>query len=63
MLMPQVPYEESEVTSTLGSSDVAGTSDPGPLEETAARGSGDSPCRAFYPLTHPRDGHEPHAEA
>ena len=30
------------------------------LEETAASGSKDSPCRAFHPLTFPRDGHEPH---
>ena len=35
-------------------------SDHGPLAETVARGSDDSPCRAYYPLTHPRDGHEPH---
>ena len=50
-------------SSTLDSSDVASISDPGPLEETAARGSADSPCRAFHPLTHPRDGREPHDEA
>ena len=43
------------------SSDLAnGLVDQGVLEETDASGSKDSPCRAFHPLTFPRDGHEPH---
>ena len=63
MLGPRAHSDDSNTLSTLDSSDVASTSDPGPLEETAARGSGDFPCRAFYPLTHPRDGHVPHDEA
>ena len=31
-----------------------------PPEETAASGSKEFPCRAFHPLSFPRDGHEPH---
>ena len=57
------PSTDSHTTSTLVSSGVVSNSDLGPLEETAARGSGDSPCRSLFPLTHPRDGHEPHEEA
>ena len=60
MLEPRVHSDGSEATSILDSSDAASISDHGPLAETAARGSDDSPCRAYYPLTHPRDGHEPH---
>ena len=35
----------------------------GVLDETQATGSEDFPCRAFHPLTFPRDGHAPHEGA
>ena len=33
----------------------------GPADETSARGSSESPCRAVHPLNFPRHGHEPGA--
>ena len=63
MFAPHAHPDDSDATSTLDSSEVASASDPGPLTETAARGSADLPCRAFYALTHPRGGHVPHDEA
>ena len=63
MLRPCSGSDDSSASSTLDSSVAASTFDLGPLEETTARGSGDSPCRSVYPVTHPRDGHGPHEEA
>ena len=57
------PSAASHATSTLVSSATGSCSDLGALEETAARGSSESPCRAVFPLTYPRDGCKPHEEA
>ena len=54
---------ESHATSTLASNSSEGSFVHGPAEETSARGSSESPCRAFHPLNFPRDGHEPCADA
>ena len=54
---------ESHATSTLASNSSEGPFVPGPAEETSARSSLESPCRAFHPLNFPRDGHEPCADA
>ena len=50
----------SHATSTLASNWSEGSSEQGPAEETFARGSSESPCRAVCLVNFPRDGrHEP----
>ena len=50
---------ESHATSTLASNLSEGSFVQGPADETSARGSSESPCRAVHLLNFPRDGHEP----
>ena len=47
----------SHVTSTLASNWSEGYSEQGPADETFARGSSKSPCRAVRLVNFPRDGH------
>ena len=54
---------ESPATSTLASNSSERSFAQGPAEETSARGSSESPCRAFHPLNFPRHGHESSAGA
>ena len=49
--------------STVHSSEYESSWDPLLLSETGASGSDDSPCRAFHPLTYPRDGRLPSHDA
>ena len=49
----------SHATSTLSSNLSEGSSVQGPADETFARGSSESPCRAVRLVNFPRDGHEP----
>ena len=46
-----------------GSSAYESSWDPLLLSETDARGSDESPCRAYHPMTFPRDGHVPSDDA
>ncbi len=57
------PSMDSHATSTLASNASDGSFAQEPLEETYARRSKEAPCRAFHPLTFPRDGHNPSDEA
>ena len=63
IVVMSVAPRESHATSTLASNSSEGSFVQGPAEETSARGSPESPCRAFHPLNFPRDGHEPSAGA
>ena len=60
---PSVAAELPEGANGSSSDFAYGLVDQEALEETDARGSKDSPCRAVHPLTFPRDGHEPHKSA
>ena len=51
----------SHATSTLSSNLSEGSSVQEPADETFARGSSESPCRAVRLVNFPRDGHEPSA--
>ena len=53
-------WSSSNETSTVQSSDDGNSDFQGVLAETHATGSEDFPCRAYHPLTFPRDRHEPH---
>ena len=53
----------SHATSTLASNWSEGSSEQGPTDETFARGSSESPCRAVRLVNFPRDGHAPSASA
>ena len=48
---------------TVHSSEYESSWDPLLLSETDARGSDECPCRAYHPLTFPRDGHLPSHDA
>ena len=50
---------ELQATSTLASNLSERFFVQGPADETFARGSSESPCRAVHLLNFPRDGHEP----
>ena len=49
--------------STVHSSEYESSWDPLLLSEIGASGSDDSQCRAYHPLTYPRDGHLPSHDA
>ena len=50
---------ESHAASTLASNWSEGSSVQGSTDETLARGSSESPCRAVRLVNFPRDGHAP----
>ena len=60
---PSVAAELPEGANGSSSDFAYGLVDQEVLEETDARGSKDSPCRAVHLLTFPRDGQEPHKGA
>ena len=63
--MASLPSSEAATPppSTVHSSEYESSWDPLLLSETDARGSDESPCRAYHPLTFPRDGHLPSHDA
>ena len=63
--MASLPASEAATPppSTVHSSVYESSSDPLLLSETDARGSDESPCRAYHPMTFPRDGHLPSHDA
>ena len=63
--MASLPSSEAATPppSTVHSSVYESSWDPLLLSETDARGSDESPCRAYHPMTFPRDGHLPSNDA
>ena len=63
--MASLPASEAATPppSTVHSSGYESSWDPLLLSETDARGSDESPCRAYHPMTFPRDGHLPSQDA
>ena len=63
--MASLPASEAAtpLPSTVHSSVYESSWDPLLLSETDARGSDESPCRAYHPMTFPRDGHLPSHDA
>ena len=64
-IMVRLPPRRSDspTPSTINSSADECSWDQCPLDETNARGSDESPCRNYHPVTFPRDWHLPCDEA